>query len=261
MKNNHKRFPEDKARQIIERHLEDAGVSHSAKIEKNNDGFKIIFNTQDRNEAVKNAQKLSMSLLGFESDKYNFQKYPILFLHNNEIVLNASELTGHDIIDDIYKYLSPYKPGTDSYPLQSMLRFYKGVIYSLLKPKEALMRREAYYERQNDLNISCGEYLASKHFIDKLMKASKLARSQTHQKKALSNELFLVLLLVSFLGCIFFVEYKQLSTVLGSCWGAIGIGAVIHKNFIESNLPQKERISDIINIAIEESKNQRKNTP
>ena len=52
MKNKHKYFPEDNARKIIERHLEDAGTFNKAKIEKENNGFKIIFNNQDRNEAV-----------------------------------------------------------------------------------------------------------------------------------------------------------------------------------------------------------------
>jgi hypothetical protein len=262
MKNNYKYSPEDKARKIIERHLEDAGIpvkSNKVKVEKEGNGFKIIFNTKDKNEAVKDAQKLSMSLLGFESYDYNFQKYPIIFTHNNKIIVNANQLTSHGIIEDIYQYISPHKPGKDSYPLQSMLRSYKGIIHSLLKPSQAQMRRKAYYERQNDLNISCGEYLASKYSMtEDLVRSSKLARTQTYQKKALPNEFFLILILVSSVGCIVFVESKQLPTALGSFWGAIGIGAVLHKNLVESNLPQKERISDIISIAMEESK---KNKP
>jgi hypothetical protein len=260
MKNNHKYFPEDKARKIIERHLEDAGIYNKAKIEKENDVFKIIFNTQDRNEAVKDALKLSMSLLEIESYSYKLLKYPVIFIHSNGIIANIHDMTAHDVIKDINRYLFGGKPRKNS-NTRSIFKFYRGLIYSFAKPREALMRREAYYEHQNDLNISCGEYLASKHSIENLMKTSKLARSQTHQKKALPNEFFLVLILISFLGCVFFVEYKQLPTVLGSFWGVIGIGAVIHKNLIESTLPHKERISDIINIAIEESKNPRKNIP
>ena len=259
MKNNRKYLPEDKARKIIERHLEDAEIFNKATIEKENDGFRIVFNDQDRNKAVKDAIKLSILLLEIESYNYNLLKHPIIFNHNSEILTNIYDVTGHDVIKDINLYLFGKKSRKDS-NMRSLFKFYKGLIYSFVKPRQALMRREAYYERQNDLNISCGKYLASKHkdSIEKLMKASKLARSQAHQKKALPNELFLALIFISFFGCIVFFKYEQLPTVLGSSWAAIGIGAVIHKNLIESTLPHKERISDIISIAIEESK---KNTP
>ena len=175
-------------------------------------------------------------------------------MYNNEIIVNT-ELTGHNIIKDIYQYLHLHnKSLQDRYSLQSMLRFYKGIIHILLNNRQASMRSKAYHERQNDLNMLCGEYLASKYLMDKLMIASKLARSKTHQQKASSNQFFLYLLLISTAGCCAFVEHKQLATALVTCWGAIGIGTAIHKNFIEITLPKMEVISEIINIAIEESK-------
>jgi hypothetical protein len=139
MKNNHKYFPEDKARKIIERHLEDAGIYNKAKIEKENDVFKIIFNTQDRNEAVKDALKLSMSLLEIESYSYKLLKYPVIFIHSNGIIANIHDMTAHDVIKDINRYLFGGKPRKNS-NTRSIFKFYRGLIYSFAKPREALMR-------------------------------------------------------------------------------------------------------------------------